>query len=99
MPKFFVKNSQINGDKVAITGQDVNHIINVLRMNEGDRVNICDIDSKNNYIAEIFDVGAHICARVQIWTPTNKMHYKRKNRIKFRIKYTYHNFSRTAESR
>ena len=65
MPKFFVKSEQINGDEITIVGPDVNHIINVLRMNEGDRVNICDVNSKNNYIAKIVDVGAHICARPQ----------------------------------
>jgi len=53
MPKFFVSQDQINDDEIEINGADVNHIINVLRMKESDRVNICDINSKNNYTAEI----------------------------------------------
>ncbi|MCL2382937.1 MAG: 16S rRNA (uracil(1498)-N(3))-methyltransferase [Oscillospiraceae bacterium] len=57
MPKFFVKGDQISGEEITIIGQDVNHIINVLRMNEGDRVNICDINSKTNYVAMIGDVS------------------------------------------
>jgi len=55
MPKFFVNEDQIKGEQIKIIGTDVNHIINVLRMKDGDRVNICDINSKNNYIAEIIE--------------------------------------------
>ena len=32
MSKFFVKENQINNDKIHILGEDVNHIANVLRM-------------------------------------------------------------------
>lgn len=56
MPKFFISNSQINDKEITIIGEDVNHIVNVLRLGLGDRVNICDISSKNNYIAEIFEI-------------------------------------------
>ena len=37
MYQFFVEPSQIQGDKVVITGKDVNHIKNVLRMKPGKR--------------------------------------------------------------
>jgi 16S rRNA (uracil1498-N3)-methyltransferase len=52
MPKFFVDNNQINNDKAIITGNDFNHIKNVLRMKVGDTFNICDSNSQN-YIVRI----------------------------------------------
>lgn len=57
MPKFFVKNNQIDNDKIVILGQDVNHISNVLRMKKGERLNICNMDNTKNYIVEIEDVN------------------------------------------
>lgn len=39
---FYVKNSQISGDFIHITGSDVNHIRNVLRMKPGEHLAICD---------------------------------------------------------
>ena len=55
MPKFFVNNNQINGDKITIVGEDVKHISNVLRSKGGDTINICDVDTSDNYIAELTD--------------------------------------------
>jgi len=60
MPKFFVKNDQVHGDEIAIVGQDVNHILNVLRLTKEDKVNICNTDSRENYIAKIIEIGADI---------------------------------------
>lgn len=42
MSKFFVERSQILGNKVLLTGGDVNHIQNVLRLRPGDSLFICD---------------------------------------------------------
>ena len=42
MSIFYVKNEQINNGIAKITGEDVNHIKNVLRYNVGDSLNICD---------------------------------------------------------
>lgn len=45
MYQFFVQPSQIQGDRVIITGKDVNHIKNVLRMKPGEEIavkNGCD---------------------------------------------------------
>ena len=53
MPKFFVKNSQINGNKIEIIGEDVNHIKNVLRKTIGNTIEICNKDNSNNYLVEI----------------------------------------------
>lgn len=38
MYQFFVESSQIQGDKIIITGSDVNHIKNVLRMKAGEEI-------------------------------------------------------------
>ena len=37
MSKFFVKTEQIKNNNIIINGDDVNHIINVLRMKKGDK--------------------------------------------------------------
>lgn len=55
MPKFFVKNNQIDGERITIVGEDVNHISNVLRAKCGDTINVCDVDTSNNYIIELID--------------------------------------------
>ena len=38
MPKFFVKNNQIENNIVKILGEDVKHISNVLRMKLDDEI-------------------------------------------------------------
>ena len=53
MSKFFVKTEQINNNDIVIIGDDVNHIINVLRMKKTDKVQICNQDTGDNYNAEI----------------------------------------------
>ena len=53
MPKFFVKSNQIKEDKIIITGEDVNHIKNVLRLNVDDDLQICDLDTAINYTCGI----------------------------------------------
>ncbi len=56
MFQFFTE-YEINEDTAQITGTDVNHIRNVLRMNPGDRIRLCDA-AENMFIAEISSVGA-----------------------------------------
>ena len=53
MPKFFVKSNQIKDNKVIITGEDVNHIKNVLRLNIDDDIQICNLDTAQNYTCGI----------------------------------------------
>ena len=38
MYQFFVEPSQIQGNRIVITGSDVNHIKNVLRMKPGEEI-------------------------------------------------------------
>lgn len=55
MYRFYISREQITGDKIAITGSDVNHICNVLRMESGDWIAACDGQGKD-YISRIFSM-------------------------------------------
>lgn len=46
---FYVEESQIDNNKIKITGSDVNHIKNVLRMDKGEYITICDGLGKDYY--------------------------------------------------
>lgn len=47
MYQFFVDASQIQGTKIIITGRDVNHIKNVLRMKKGEEISVSNgVDGK-----------------------------------------------------
>ena len=46
---FYVGNSQIVEDKIYITGQDVNHIRNVLRMEAGERIAVCNGEGRDYF--------------------------------------------------
>lgn len=58
MHRFFVEEPAVGADSITITGGDVNHIKNVLRMSVGDK--ICVINGQNNkeYYCEITAVGS-----------------------------------------
>lgn len=53
MPKFFVKENQIESNKINIIGTDVNHIKNVLRLHENEQIEICSFENQKNYLCEI----------------------------------------------
>ena len=57
MHRFFVEEPAMGENSITITGGDVNHIKNVLRMSVGDK--ICVINGRNNkeYYCEITAVG------------------------------------------
>ena len=57
MYRFFVDESQIGKQEIAITGSDVNHIRNVLRMKPGERVTVSD-GKKADYCCRIREVGS-----------------------------------------
>ena len=54
---FFVKNNQIENDKITIIGTDVNHIANVLRLKINDQIKICNEETAQNYIAKITEIN------------------------------------------
>lgn len=49
MHRFYVTPNQINHDSVTISGPDVNHIKNVLRMKQDDEIIICNGQGKDCY--------------------------------------------------
>ena len=56
MQKFFVKDSQIKDEIIEILGEDVNHIINVLRLKKEDEIQICVVEGETkNYIVKIVE--------------------------------------------
>ena len=59
MHRFFVEEPAMGANSITITGGDVNHIKNVLRMSVGDK--ICVINGQNNkeYYCEITALGSN----------------------------------------
>lgn len=57
MYQFFIKDYQLNNNKAYIDGTDYNHIKNVLRMKEGDELNVVIEGDTNEYrcVIESFD--------------------------------------------
>lgn len=56
MYQFFVEDSQIQGKIVTIEGTDVNHIKNVLRMKQGEKIRISN-QSGADYFCQIEEIG------------------------------------------
>ena len=55
MYQFFVENTQVQGDEIVITGSDVNHIGNVLRMKSGEKIRVSDSAGKS-YFCRISEI-------------------------------------------
>lgn len=58
MYQFFVEESQIGREFVTITGSDVNHIKNVLRMKTGEKIRVSS-KSGQDYFCEIAEIVEH----------------------------------------
>ena len=57
LSKFFVRENQIINNKIEILDDDVNHIKNVLRLNIGQEIKICNQDSSRNYNCKILNIS------------------------------------------
>lgn len=57
MQKFFVETNQIENEKIIITGDDVKHISNVLRMKKGENIQIGDKETLKNYLTQIEEIN------------------------------------------
>lgn len=53
MYKFFVNEEQISDNVIEIINDDVNHIKNVLRLNIGEKIEICNISNAENFLCKI----------------------------------------------
>lgn len=49
MYRFYIQKDQISNNKIVVTGTDVNHIKNVLRMKKSEKIIICDGQGKDYY--------------------------------------------------
>ena len=58
MYKFFVKDNQINDNKIKIIDKDVNHIKNVLRLQKEDVIQVCNSDTSKSYITKIIEISS-----------------------------------------
>lgn len=64
MYRFFVTQDQISSEEILITGPDVNHIKNVLRMKNGEQIRISN-QADQDYLCAITDISTD-CVRAQI---------------------------------
>ena len=64
MHQFFVEPSQIQGNRVRITGKDVNHIRRVLRMQPGEEISVSNGEDGKEYRCgiEIIEADQIICS-------------------------------------
>lgn len=68
MHKFFVNQNQINNNMVRIIGDDVNHLKNVLRIKEEQKIDICNIDTNITYRCKIEELNDNdiTCSIIQV---------------------------------
>ncbi len=65
MARFFLSQTQIEGDTVNVKGADAHHIARVLRMRVGETLIVCDMQ-KNEYLCSITDIHDHcVTARIR----------------------------------
>ena len=65
MPRFFVTSEQVHDDEIIISGSDVNHIKNVLRMECGEALEVCDGNGKD-YLCVIKTVDKDaVCLQIE----------------------------------
>lgn len=57
MYKFFIKQEQIENERITIVGQDVNHIKNVLRLEIEEKICICNKETSKSFICEILEIN------------------------------------------
>lgn len=65
MHQFFVEPQNIQGKKIYITGSDVNHIKNVLRMQVGEELNISNGVDGKEYRCAIEEIGDEIVCELR----------------------------------
>lgn len=60
MYKFFINENQKKENTIQIIGEDVNHIKNVLRLKEGDKIQIGVKETQINYLCKILELSKEI---------------------------------------
>ncbi|MCC8045874.1 MAG: 16S rRNA (uracil(1498)-N(3))-methyltransferase [Clostridiales bacterium] len=67
MHHFFVDSEQIGEREICITGSDVNHIRNVLRLRPGEQISISDKDAVT-YRCEVTQIGEEAVTAKILWS-------------------------------
>lgn len=57
MYKFFVNENQIEENKIKITGEDINHIKNVLRLEKEEKICVCNKEKGISFLCKIIDLN------------------------------------------
>lgn len=65
MYQFFVPPENIRGNRVVISGEDVNHIKNVLRMREGEEISVSNGEDGKEYRCGILELGEEIICELR----------------------------------
>ncbi len=65
MYQFFVPPENIQGNRILITGEDVNHIKNVLRMKVGEEIAVSNGEDGKEYRCGIVDIGEDILCELR----------------------------------
>ena len=60
MTKFFISSQNINNNQIKITGEDVNHIKNVLRKKKGNQITVCNKDISTDYLCTISELNEDV---------------------------------------
>ncbi|QDP40654.1 16S rRNA (uracil(1498)-N(3))-methyltransferase [Radiobacillus deserti] len=67
MQRYFIPEEQWIGDHVEITGQDVHHIVRVMRMKQGDQI-VCNQPSGRAAVCKIVELSElSVTATVETW--------------------------------
>ncbi|NLJ40724.1 MAG: 16S rRNA (uracil(1498)-N(3))-methyltransferase [Clostridiales bacterium] len=64
MNRFFIEPAEINNSTTFITGNDAGHILRVLRLAIGDKIELCD-GTGMDYLGEIVEIGKE-CLKVKL---------------------------------
>ncbi len=59
MHRFYIENKQVQDGTIHLTGEDVNHIKNVLRMRTGEKAILCNQEGKD-YYCSVLDIRSDI---------------------------------------
>ena len=75
MHKFFVNDNQINNESIKIIGEDYNHIANVLRMKNGQKILVTNKSTNETFDCIIKDINSKevICNIIDLNTKNVEM--------------------------
>ena len=63
IPKIYLEKGSIKDTEIIIDNENYHHLKNVLRLNIGDKITVCD-NNKNDYLCEIISCNSFIVAKI-----------------------------------